>query len=126
MNEAIDDGLIVGYEELTATFADLGGDAHVVAAAVVGRVDLIVTANLGHFPPGRLGPYHISVQGPDDFLLAQWGLGPDGVMASIEEQAQALRSPPISPIDVVSRLRSSVPRFADTAAEAFTARLTRR
>jgi hypothetical protein len=104
MNLAIQDAEVAGYENLVESLESMGKDAHVLAAAIVGRADVIVTANLRHFPDEILGQYQISAQSPDDFLLAQWGLRQDLVVATLVEQASALKRPPMSPEDVLSRL----------------------
>ncbi len=49
-------------------------DRHVVAAALAGRADVLVTANLRHFPADDLGVVGLLVQSPDDFLIDQWYL----------------------------------------------------
>jgi len=43
-------------------------DRHVLAAAIVGRCDVIVTQNLKHFPEAALTPYGIRAEHPDEFL----------------------------------------------------------
>jgi PIN domain len=113
MNAAVADAEIEGYDGPIPSLAIFGADAHVVAAAIVGRVDVIVTQNVDDFPIDQLRPYHIDVQAPDEFLLAQWGLRPDIVWKAIEEQAAALRNPPMTPTAVVTSLSKSVPRFTD-------------
>lgn len=57
MNRAFPDALVTGWEPLVSTI-DLPdpNDRHVVAAAVIGRADVIVTENRKDFPAGNLGP----------------------------------------------------------------------
>lgn len=43
-------------------------DRHVLAAAIHGKADYIVTLNLTDFPSNVLEPYGIVAQSPDDFL----------------------------------------------------------
>ena len=43
-------------------------DRHVVAAAIVANVDVIVTFNLRDFPRDKLKKYGIEAQHPDDFI----------------------------------------------------------
>ncbi len=47
---------------------------NVLAAAIVGRVDVIVTLNLKDFPVAALAPYNIEAQHPDDFIVHQFGI----------------------------------------------------
>jgi hypothetical protein len=64
-------------------------DRHVVAAALRGRADLIVTANLSDFPASSLAPLGLETQGLDDFLLNQLDLDPDVVIRVLHAQAAA-------------------------------------
>jgi predicted nucleic acid-binding protein len=52
VNQSVDDCLISGYEELIPTLQlPDPDDRHVLAAAIAGRADLIITLNLSDFPP---------------------------------------------------------------------------
>lgn len=63
------DALIYGYERLipSLTLPDRD-DRHVLAAAIIGKCDIIVTYNLKHFPNDILQQFGIEAQHPDDFL----------------------------------------------------------
>ncbi|CCK59098.1 PIN domain-containing protein [Mycobacterium canetti] len=54
MSMAFDDAVVANWESLEGTFGfpDVG-DEHVVAAALVGGADVIVTSNVKDFPPLR-------------------------------------------------------------------------
>ena len=117
MDAAFEDARIDGWEHLeaTVTLPD-PNDRHVVAAAVRGRADAIVTANVGDYPPDVLGPLNIEIIHPDDFLLDQLDLAPRIVLDVLREQADHTRQPALTPIDLISRLaRAGVPGFADEA-----------
>jgi predicted nucleic acid-binding protein len=49
-------------------------DVHVLAAALAGHADCIVTANLKDFPAEAVGKLGIEVIHPDQFIVAQWDL----------------------------------------------------
>lgn len=66
-----------------------------VAAAVQGRADLIVTANLKDFPAEVLGRFNLQAQDPDEFFMNQLDLDPAQVMRSVQVQAAATRNPPV-------------------------------
>lgn len=69
MDAHVLDCLVTGYEPLIEML-DLPdpNDRHVLAAAIVGRVDLVVTKNLKDFPAKRLAPFGIEAQHPDAFV----------------------------------------------------------
>ncbi|MDG4833598.1 PIN domain-containing protein [Solwaraspora sp. WMMD1047] len=50
MNEAFEGACVTGYQSIIPHMSNDDGDRHVLAAAVVGRADLIVTRNLSDFP----------------------------------------------------------------------------
>ena len=56
-------------------------DIHVLAAAVAGSADVIVTLNAGDFPRGVLAEEGLSRADPDAFLLGFWQGQPDMVQA---------------------------------------------
>jgi predicted nucleic acid-binding protein len=76
MNEHVSDCLISGYELLipTVTLPD-PDDRHVLAAAIHGGADLIVTFNLNDFPAPTLDQFHIRAVHPDEFIARLWKAG---------------------------------------------------
>ena len=117
MERAFADASVSGWEELVpAIRVPDTGDRHVVAAAVVGRADVIVTSNLKDFPADSLAPYCIEVQSPDTFLLYQLDLAPSRVMRALDRQAAAMRHPQTTLDDVLDRLITcGAPTFAQAA-----------
>ncbi|WP_040156159.1 PIN domain-containing protein [Mobilicoccus massiliensis] len=118
MDDAFDDAGVVGWEQcLTIVELPDPGDRHVVAAAVVGRADLIVTANVRDFPLHALEPFGLEVQHPDVFLLNQLDLAPNRVMRTLGQQAAATGRPTLTVDSLLSQLaRCGVPEFAAVAA----------
>jgi predicted nucleic acid-binding protein len=88
-------------------------DRHVLAAAVAADSELIVTFDLGDFPPEACEPVGVEATHPDDFLLDLYDLNPEAVRAALEQQAADLNPP--WPLDqLLSALATAgVPRFAD-------------
>jgi len=87
----------------------------VLAAAVWGNVDQIVTFNQKDFPEGAVTPYGIEVVSPDDFLLNVLDMFPRTAAEVIKEQAADLRKPPMSVDEVIAALsKCGVPEFAQT------------
>lgn len=115
MDDAFDDARVDGWQPLAATLTlPDPDDRHVVAAAVVGHADAIVTANISDYPAEALRPLGLQATHPDDFLLDQPDLAPRIVLDVLVEQAAHTRHPALTPYDLTVRLaRAGVPRFAD-------------
>lgn len=102
-----------GYEPLTDMMRCDEKDRHVLAAAVWGSVDQIVTFNLKDFPPEATSPHGIEVVSPDDFLLNVLDMFPKIVVEVINEQAADLKKPPMSVDEVIAALsKCGAPEFA--------------
>lgn len=107
MNDAIPDCLVTGHETLIETL-DLpdGGDRHVLAAAIVGRADVIVTFNLSDFPRHVLAPLNIEAQHPDEFVRDVFDLSESASLGAVRDIRARLKKPPLSPeeyLDVLAR-----------------------
>jgi predicted nucleic acid-binding protein len=115
MNHSFEDALVEGWQDVEPSLSlPDPDDGHVVAAAIRGRADTIVTANLRDYPEEVLTPLGIAVVHPDDFLLDQLDLAPRVVLEVIREQAAHTRRPSLTPTDLIARLaRCGVPSFAD-------------
>jgi predicted nucleic acid-binding protein len=107
MNAAILDCLVTGYEPLipALTLPDLD-DRHVLAAAIRGRADVIVTYNLKHFPDAVLSGYGIEAQHPDEFVSDLIGLDAEVVYSAVKEQRARLKNPPKSAEDFLVTLEN--------------------
>ncbi|MEP7351403.1 MAG: PIN domain-containing protein [Sphingorhabdus sp.] len=70
MCDQFPDAIVEGYQ-LIASVLDLPDpdDRHVLAAAIVGKCQGIITANLKHFPADKVAPYQMEVIHPDDFIV---------------------------------------------------------
>ena len=73
------------------------GDVHVLAAAIAGHADCIVTANLKDFPAAALSPFGIEATHPDEFLIAQMDLDQVGVLTAFKEMRLRLKNPTFTP-----------------------------
>lgn len=68
-------------------------DNHVLAAAIRGRADVIVTYNLKDFPETIVGGYGIAAQHPDEFLTHLLDLAPGNVCAAAKTHRKRLGNP---------------------------------
>ena len=98
MNTAVPDALVTGYQEIipTLTLPD-PNDRHVLAAAIVGRTDVIVTSNLKDFPA--------EVLQPDEFLMHQRDLNHDRFLECVKRIRARLVNPPLTPDEYIASLR---------------------
>lgn len=117
MQRSFDDACVVGWERLERGLALPGpDDRHVLAAALCGRADLIVTANVRDFPAEVVGSLGVEVQHPDEFLLNQLDLEPDLTIGTLHRQAAATKRPAITTKALLAHLaRCGVPEFAGAA-----------
>lgn len=108
MNIAVPDALVTGYESLIPTLnLPDPDDRHVLAAAIVGRADVIVTTNLKDFPSDLLAPFGIEAQHPDEFLMHQRDLNHDRFLECVKRIRSRLVNPELSPDEYIERLRRS-------------------
>lgn len=110
MNEAIEDSLIENFEHLidTVTLSD-PDDRHVIAAAIVGEADAVVTFNIKDFA----GVPEIAVWHPDDFLVSRFFYGETAALKAIRDLRQRLRNPSKTSHQLVATYeRQGLPRFS--------------
>ena len=108
MELALPQARVVGYEHLVAGLAlPDPTDHHVLAAAIVGRADVIVTYNLADFPAAMLEPFGIEAQHPDEFLNHQRTLDEPMFLQCIKNIRGRLKSPPYTPDAYIANLRKN-------------------
>ncbi|HVU60207.1 MAG TPA: PIN domain-containing protein [Mycobacteriales bacterium] len=115
MNSAFDDASVSGWQAVTAGL-DLPDpdDRHVLAAAIAGGGQAIVTFNLKHFPDHALMPSGVEARHPDEFLLDQLDLRPSVALEVMQQQAADMAHPPSDLAGLLSRLeRCGVSGFVE-------------
>lgn len=106
MDHATRDSLITGYEPFIASLVlPDPDDRHVLAAAIVGSCDAVVTFNLSDFPDNILTPLGIEAQHPDEFLCNQLDLAPGIFCGAIRKVRARLKKPPYSVDEYLATLR---------------------
>jgi predicted nucleic acid-binding protein len=105
MDAHVMDSLVTGYERLIETL-DLPDpdDRHVLAAAIAGGADVLVTKNLKDFPAHRLAPFGIEAQHPDTFIGTLLRQHEATIIAAVARHRAALRNPPKSADDYLETL----------------------
>lgn len=111
--------MVRGHEEIveSLTLPD-PNDRHVLAAAIRGGAEAIVTANLADFPAETLSGYQIEPKHPDAFVLELIESAPAKVVETVTRQAADLRSPRRSAWELLNTLeavgiRTSVARLQE-------------
>jgi predicted nucleic acid-binding protein len=94
MDMSVRDCVVENFEELIPSLhLPDSKDNHVLAAAIKGRGDVIVTYNLKDFPAKELGKYDIAAQHPDEFLTHVVDLAPGIVSAACRTHRNRLKNP---------------------------------
>lgn len=83
------------------------GDVHVLAAAIAGHADCIVTSNLKDFPAAALAPHGLEAVHPDDFLVAQMDLDELAVLSALKDMRRRMRNPALTAEVFVERFERS-------------------
>ncbi len=105
VDKSVPDCLITGYESLIPCLSlPDENDRHVLAAAICGRADVIVTSNISDFPDSSLVNFRIEVWNPDRFMLHLLTLDDAKVFYAIRTIRARLRNPAISPGDYLDNL----------------------
>ena len=103
MRIAIPDCLITGYEPLImALQLPDPNDRHVLAAAIRGNADAILTFNTKDFPQQVLDGFGIELQTPDQFVLNQIMLSPARALAAIKKMRERWQKPEMTAKEMVA------------------------
>lgn len=95
MNQAVPDCLVEGYEELIPKLVlPDPDDRHVLAAAIRGGAEIVVTYNLTDFPADALSAHDIQAQHPDEFIAELLAADSVAVCAASKKQRESLKNPP--------------------------------
>ena len=115
MNAAVCDSLITGYEDLIDSLqlpdAD---DRHVLAAAICGRADTIVTFNTSDFPYHYVHRFAVHAQHPDAFIMRLLDVAQPLVIEAVRRHRANLRKPPKTVEEYLDALaRQQLPRTVE-------------
>lgn len=121
MDATFMDARVTGYEPFIPAMTNNAKDRHVLAAAVVGRADAIVSADRRGFPAESCDRFGIEALTPDTFLINQYDLDPEAVVEILRQQSAATgqvsgRSHYELPDLLTALGKAGAPRFADTVA----------
>jgi predicted nucleic acid-binding protein len=115
MNEGANCHLIEGYQPIIDTLElPDPNDRHVLAAAIRGRVDVIVTRNLKDFPAEYLRKFDVEALHPDEFIADLIDLSQTTVIEAVRIIRARLKNPPYSTRQYIETLEGL--ELAETAA----------
>ncbi len=106
MAQAVPDSVVHGWQSIESGLLGLpdANDRHVLAAAICGHADAIVTFNLDDFPADALAPFAVQAQHPDDFLLNQLDLHPIAALKSVKLMRARWRNPQLTALDLAAAI----------------------
>jgi predicted nucleic acid-binding protein len=116
MRAAFPTSEVTDYEGLVGVMTCHPKDRHVLAAAIRGDAQVLVTFDLDDFPEDSVQAHDLSVVSPDAFLLDQLDLYPAKVGRALAGQMTEATRPPLTMGQLLGRLtRAGVPGFAEEA-----------
>ncbi|MGY6499034.1 MAG: PIN domain-containing protein [Microcella sp.] len=112
MRRYFPDAMVSGHEELVSAMTNQEKDRHVLAAAIRGGAEVLVTFNLRDFPTGSTAQFDLEVVHPDAFLLDQLDLYPAATLRVLSDLVDGYDSPALTMEDYLLALtRAGVPDF---------------
>lgn len=94
MNKHVEECLVTDYQSLLSSLVlPDPDDRHVLAAAIVGRADVIVTFNLADFPASAIVPFGVEAQHPDDFVTHVFDLFPEAACHAVKCHRASMKKP---------------------------------
>jgi len=112
------EALVDEFDDLIDEMACDPKDRDVLAAAVRGGADTVVTFNLKDFPDEGAATHGIEILHPDSFLIGLLGGHAETVVSALEREAAAFQHPPQTVTEFLASLTATVPMFANLAADA--------
>lgn len=108
MDESVPDCLIAGYEPFIESLElPDPDDRHILAAAIVGHTDAIVTFNMKDFPNEVALKHGVEILHPDDFLTSRYDLNPVRTLTAVKEVRSRLKRPPLSASEYLDKLEAT-------------------
>lgn len=114
MRAAFPEAAVVAFEGLAPSLRCHPKDRHVLAAVIVGAVDVLVTNNLKDFPAKACEGYDLQTLDADLFLLSLLARDAAGTRRAIFTEASRLRTPTMTVRQLLASLTKVAPTYAHT------------
>jgi predicted nucleic acid-binding protein len=116
---AFPEALVEDEEVLIPILTNDEKDRHVLATAIKGQAQIIVTANLKHFKEADLSSWSIEAVHPQSYLLTLFDHSPERVTDCLRRIAEdrSRNGFRITPEGVLGALQKTVPHFVKEVAE---------
>lgn len=116
MERYFPDAMVTGYDALVSSMTNDRKDRHVLAAAVRGGAEVLVTFNIKDFPAYSVEPFDLEVVHPDEFLQDQLDLHHAPTLRALVELVDGYDSPAMTIDDfLLALVRAGVPNFVKAA-----------
>jgi hypothetical protein len=102
--------LVEDYEPFIEKCQNEEKDRHVLAAAIRGNVDSIITFNLKHFPKFALAPWNIKAVDPAAFVLCLYEMKPAIVLSKLDDMSADRNR---ARVETLSVLQKTIPSFVN-------------
>lgn len=113
MNDNVLDSVVESYKHIIdgLELPDVD-DRHVLAAAIQGNAETIVTFNLKDFPNDYLDRYGIRAVHPDEFLSDLYSINPSSILKAAQNHINSLKNPPFTSEEYLDCLqKQKLPEF---------------
>lgn len=108
MEQAFSDAMVEDFERFLPICADLPDkkDAHVLAAALKTKADVIVTDNVKDFPPERLRAFGLDARAADEFVADTIMLDEGRAVPALRRMRDRFRKPDLTPDALLLRMEA--------------------
>ncbi len=113
IKKAFPEAMVSPPDELAQIMTNSLEDRHVMACAVFGEAEIIVTDNLKDFQPKDIDIWHKKAMSADNFLTYLYELFPDRMIKVVHRQAKAKTKPPTTISELLDILDRSTSNFAN-------------
>ena len=113
VRESFEEAIVSNYDSLIPILKNHEDDRHVLAAAIRGQAQLIVTFTLKDFRAEHLEEWDIQAIHPQDYLITLFEMSPEVVVDRLHLIG---RDRGINPPEVLTHLTKSLPLFAESVA----------